>query len=166
MNPTELKAAYERGENIIALLRKKFGSPINTEEFIEISYDLQAGSYISAMENSVNAAKVQNYAGEIARILRKYGAPTSLLEAGVGEATTMAWVLNQSRSQDLPQAWQDAGQFYWGRRATFLSVRSLFSTRAYPVRLPRLFVQDIDTEEDWEVAEAVFKALQRSRTNP
>jgi hypothetical protein len=93
MNPSELKAAYERGENIIGLLRKKFGSLINSEEFIEISYDLQAGSYISAMENPIVAAKAENYAGEIARILREYGAPTSLLEAGVGEATTLAWVL-------------------------------------------------------------------------
>jgi SAM-dependent methyltransferase len=101
MNPSELKAAYERGENIIALLRKKFGSLINTEEFIEISYDLQAGSYISAMEDPVYAAIVQNYAGEIARILRTYGAPTSLLEAGVGEATTMARVLKAYGCQGI-----------------------------------------------------------------
>lgn len=101
MNPTELKAAYERGENISAVLRKKFGSLINTEELIEISYDLQAGSYIAAMGDPVHAAHIKNYAGEIARILRQFGAPTSLLEAGIGEATTMAPVLRAYGSQGI-----------------------------------------------------------------
>jgi hypothetical protein len=101
MNPSELRAAYERGENVIALLREKFGTLSNTEEFIEISYDLQAGSYIAAMENPVFAEKLQNYAGNLARILREYGAPTSLLEAGVGEATTMALVLRAYGCQGI-----------------------------------------------------------------
>jgi pseudaminic acid cytidylyltransferase len=66
---------------------------------------------------------------------------------------------DQSRSQDLPQAFHDAGQFYWGRKPAFLSAHSIFASRCYPVHLPRLFVQDIDTEEDWEIAEAIFKGL-------
>lgn len=93
MNPSELKAAYERGENISALLRKSFGSLINTEDLIEISYDLQAGSYIRAMQDQAHAAYVDDYAREIARLLHQYGTPISLLEAGVGEATTLARVL-------------------------------------------------------------------------
>jgi pseudaminic acid cytidylyltransferase len=73
---------------------------------------------------------------------------------------TMVWPEYElSRSQDLPQAFHDAGQFYWGTRAAFLSARSMLSARCYPVHLPRLFVQDIDTEEDWEIAETIFKSL-------
>jgi hypothetical protein len=101
MNPSELKAAYERGENINALLRKNFGSLINTEEIIEISYDLQAGSYIGAMQNPVHAAHVDNYAREIARLLHQYGSPSSLLEAGVGEATTLARVLQSYGHKEI-----------------------------------------------------------------
>jgi len=101
MNPSELKAAYERGENISAILRKSFGSLINTEELIEISYDLQAGSYVRAMQNPVNASHVNNYAREIAHLLHQYGRPTSLLEAGVGEATTLARVLQSYGSDQI-----------------------------------------------------------------
>jgi len=65
-----------------------------------------------------------------------------------------------TRSQDLPEAWHDAGQFYWGRREAFLNRQSLLSGRCHPVILPRHLVQDIDTEEDWEVAERMFSILQ------
>jgi hypothetical protein len=101
MKPSELKAAYERGENISAILRKSFGSLINTEEIIEISYDLQAGSYIRAMQNPSHASQVGLYAREIARLLHQYGSPTSLLEAGVGEATTLARVLLSYQGKEI-----------------------------------------------------------------
>jgi N-acylneuraminate cytidylyltransferase len=64
-----------------------------------------------------------------------------------------------TRSQDLPEAWHDAGQFYWGRPDSFLNRRGTFSSRSYPVILPRYLVQDIDTPEDWETAERMFQAM-------
>lgn len=64
-----------------------------------------------------------------------------------------------SRSQDLEEAWHDAGQFYWGRGEAWLSCNSLFTTASAPIRLPRNRVQDIDTLEDWELAEHMFRAL-------
>jgi N-acylneuraminate cytidylyltransferase len=60
------------------------------------------------------------------------------------------------RSQDLPEALHDAGQFYWGRKEAFLYCVGVYSARSYPVILPRQLVQDIDTVEDWEVAEKRF----------
>jgi N-acylneuraminate cytidylyltransferase len=64
-----------------------------------------------------------------------------------------------ARSQDLPEAWHDAGQFYWGRKEAFLKTERLFSGRSYPVILPQHLVQDIDTPEDWERAEVMFRVL-------
>jgi N-acylneuraminate cytidylyltransferase len=64
------------------------------------------------------------------------------------------------RSQDLEPAWHDAGQFYWGLAAAWLSDKALFSQHSTAVLLPRHRVQDIDTEEDWERAEWMFKAMQ------
>lgn len=66
-----------------------------------------------------------------------------------------------TRSQDLEEAWHDAGQFYWGRAEAWLSGKPVFSTNAAPVMLPRHRVQDIDTPEDWLRAEWMFKALQQ-----
>ena len=64
-----------------------------------------------------------------------------------------------TRSQDLEEAFHDAGQFYWGTNAAWLSGKPIFSAGARPVKLPRHRVQDIDTLEDWERAEWMFKAM-------
>lgn len=65
-----------------------------------------------------------------------------------------------TRSQDLVEAYHDAGQFYWGRADAWLAEKLLFTAASSPVVLPRHRVQDIDTPEDWERAEWLFKALQ------
>ena len=67
-----------------------------------------------------------------------------------------------TRSQDLEEAWHDAGQFYWGRAGAWLDGKPVFSRDAVPVPLPRYRVQDIDTLEDWQRAEWIFKAMLKS----
>jgi len=62
------------------------------------------------------------------------------------------------RSQDLEEAYHDAGQFYWGRPQAFLCDTPVFSNAAVPVILPRHMVQDIDTPEDWQRAELMYQA--------
>lgn len=64
-----------------------------------------------------------------------------------------------TRSQDLEEAFHDAGQFYWGRADAWLQGKQIFSPDALPVVLPRHRVQDIDTPEDWVRAEWLFKAM-------
>lgn len=68
------------------------------------------------------------------------------------------------RSQDLSEAYHDAGQFYWADAKKYLFERKFFSQDAVPVVLPRYLVQDIDTDEDWRKAEAMYKALGFSKT--
>lgn len=63
------------------------------------------------------------------------------------------------RSNDIPDAYQDAGQFYWLDVETFVRERKFFSSDSYPVILPKHIVHDIDTAEDWETAEILFSAL-------
>jgi pseudaminic acid cytidylyltransferase len=62
-----------------------------------------------------------------------------------------------TRSQDLEPAYHDAGQFCWGRAQAWLDGEAVFSDRTLPVILPRRLVQDIDTLEDWEMAERLFE---------
>jgi pseudaminic acid cytidylyltransferase len=64
-----------------------------------------------------------------------------------------------TRSQDLPEALHDAGQFYWGRPAAWLSRARVFDLLSTVVMLPRWRVQDIDTEDDWVRAEMIAAAL-------
>lgn len=64
-----------------------------------------------------------------------------------------------TRSQDLDHAYHDAGQFYWGSRAAWRENRPIFSQRSTAFLLPRYRVQDMDTPEDWERAEWMFKQM-------
>ncbi len=62
-----------------------------------------------------------------------------------------------TRSQDLEEAYQDAGQFYWenlNNRATDIP----FGADSIPIIIPRYLVQDIDTLEDFKRAELLYKA--------
>jgi len=65
-----------------------------------------------------------------------------------------------ARSQDLEEFYHDAGQLYCGAPASFGRYGSVFQGRVVPVPLPRNRVQDIDTPEDWQAAEAMFRVIQ------
>lgn len=67
----------------------------------------------------------------------------------------------QKRSQDLEEAYHDAGQFFWGRTDAILAGAQVFGPGTIPIILPRHRVQDIDTLEDWTRAEALFRSLQQ-----
>jgi len=67
----------------------------------------------------------------------------------------------ETRSQDLEDSYHDAGQFYWGKAEAFKQQKSIFSKSATPYILPRYLVQDIDTLEDWEKAELMYKIIQK-----
>ncbi len=77
------------------------------------------------------------------------------------ERCEMFWKENfYKRSQDLEEAYQDAGQFYW----TNLNVESndvIFAKDSIPIILPRYLVQDIDTLEDWKRAEYMYEVINK-----
>ena len=71
----------------------------------------------------------------------------------------MIWPENrEARTQDLPEAYYDAGQFYWANVETYRGV--LYAPDAVPILLPHHLVHDIDTPEDWKRAELMFRALE------
>lgn len=69
-----------------------------------------------------------------------------------------------TRSQDLEEVYHDAGQFYWGKTDAFLADRDTLSSSGIAYILPRTRVHDIDTEEDWQMAELIFRALKLHST--
>lgn len=68
-----------------------------------------------------------------------------------------------SRSQDLEEAYHDAGQLYCGTLDAWKSAESLFEQTSIGFILPRWKVQDIDTNEDWQYAEVMYETLQTMR---
>lgn len=65
-----------------------------------------------------------------------------------------------TRSQDLEPAYHDAGQFYWGQSESFKKEVPVFTSEAKVILLPRSIVQDVDTLEDWEQAEILYRLRQ------
>lgn len=66
------------------------------------------------------------------------------------------------RSQDLEEAYQDAGQFYW-KNLHIKSHEIIFGKDSIPIILPRFLVQDIDTLEDWQRAEIMYEVIQKAK---
>ena len=76
----------------------------------------------------------------------------------------MFWRENfDKRSQDLEEAYQDAGQFYWTNLDAPSSDEIFFGRDSIAIVLPRHLVQDIDTPQDWIRAEFLYEAVQKSR---
>ena len=65
----------------------------------------------------------------------------------------------ETRSQDLPEAYHDAGQFYWGKTDAWLKNSMSFSINSTVVEIPSYRVLDIDTIEDWKRAELMYNIL-------
>jgi len=119
-------------------------APLIQPRFLQEGFEALAGS------DAAFAFSVTDYAFPIQRALR-------LSAAGRVDALHPEHRL--TRSQDLEPAYHDAGQFYWGTARGFLEDVALFSPRSIGVVLPRKLVQDIDTPEDWEQAEFMYRAV-------
>ena len=88
-----IKKLYDEGGNVISYL-KKSNKAKNTDNIIAISYDLQSGSYIKYVKEQKSYIKkyTQAIANEINSLNTNY---TSILEVGVGEATTLANLISK-----------------------------------------------------------------------
>lgn len=105
------------------------------------------------------AFPVTTFAFPIFRALRAEPAR----EASVAPAVEMIWPEHElTRSQDLPEAWHDAGQFYWGTLEAWLTKERIYSANAVGLPIPRFRVQDLDTPEDWQRAEAMYLAIEKN----
>jgi pseudaminic acid cytidylyltransferase len=113
--------------------------------------------YLQQGLQMLQAAPEKSYAFSVC----DFGFPVqrALLINDKGALQAMHPEYRNTRSQDLPVAYQDAGQFYWGRSEAWLRDHVLFSPSSLPVILPRYLVQDIDTEQDWRRAEYMYAAL-------
>lgn len=121
-----------------------------TAPFINIE-DLKRGFQLLKESGAPSVVPVTSFAFPIFRALK-----TS--EEGKIE---MVWPEHElTRSNDLPETFHDAGQFYWLNTTSFLRERRLYAKGARALTIPRYRVQDIDTLEDWERAEKIFQGLQ------
>ncbi|MEY9127579.1 pseudaminic acid cytidylyltransferase [Bradyrhizobium yuanmingense] len=136
----------ERGDEISHACCIYATAPLIQSRYLREGHDALSGS------DAAFAFSVTSYAFPIQRAVR-------ITTAGRVDAIHPEH--RMTRSQDLEPAYHDAGQFYWGTAAAFLEDLPLFSDRSIGIVLPRMYVQDVDTLEDWEQAEYMFRAINR-----
>lgn len=115
-----------------------------------LAEDLQAGLQAMASPRWQYAFSVTDFAAPVFR---------SFIAAPDGGVSMLFPEHAMTRSQDLPTAMHDAGQFYWGRTQAWLDNKAVFDRDSFAVRLPRWRVQDIDTEDDFLRAEMMLPGL-------
>ena len=64
-----------------------------------------------------------------------------------------------ARSQDLEPAYHDTGQFYWFNTKQLLTKKNLWTNNTSVVQVSEMEAHDIDTMEDWKVAEFKYKMM-------
>ncbi|CAN5789361.1 hypothetical protein BH09VER1_BH09VER1_18750 [soil metagenome] len=96
----QLREKYAQGVNIMAYLRETLGVSANTPEIVLQSYDLQAGSYVAGFDDYPEDSPGKVYRREVASILANFPAD-SVMEAGIGEATTLFYTARQFPSARL-----------------------------------------------------------------
>lgn len=129
----EAAAHYRAGGNVMQLLREATPDGRNTPEAVLIAYDLQAGSYVRAMRQPTHRAAMTAYTRALAELFDSLGAET-VLEAGVGEATTLAHVVRHMTRQPRRAAGFDIS---WSRVFTGLEYAATCEVDL------RLFVADL-----------------------
>lgn len=119
--------------------------------------------FISAESLRIGLDKMLENATEAAIPVVKYSYPIQrALEINSDGKLSMLYPEHsRSRSQDLTSCYHDAGQFYWFKVSAIKSDMELLKMNASPIIIPETQVQDIDTEEDWTIAELKYKLLNR-----
>jgi ubiquinone/menaquinone biosynthesis C-methylase UbiE/uncharacterized protein YbaR (Trm112 family) len=87
----KIKNIYSAGGNIIKYLKSVSSSDFNSVEDILISYDLQAGNYIKGF--SRNQEFKHHFCNALATEIESFGSYSSIMEAGIGEGTTIGVLL-------------------------------------------------------------------------
>lgn len=124
-------------------------APFITSEKLQKAYNMLINS------DATSVIPIVSYSFPI---LRSFKIENGLIKMNWPEYMT-------SRSQDLPKAYHDCGQFYFLRTEAFLSEQKLFTVLALPFEMPESEVQDIDNEEDWKIAEIKYTFLLSNREN-
>jgi SAM-dependent methyltransferase len=88
----EIRALFESGQNIIEWVAAREGAATNSETAILYSYDVQAGSYVAELKDEARRRFKEEFGRRIAGVLDALE-PVSLLDAGIGEATSLAPLL-------------------------------------------------------------------------
>ncbi len=83
------------------------------------------------------------------------------------DRASMIWPEHYTtRSQDLEPVYHDAGQMYWFKTQALQAQQRLWTANTGAVVISEMQAHDIDTPEDWSVAEFKFRFLKEMDQQP
>ena len=95
---------------------------------------------------------------KIASMVKKYNVEVPFLRPVLLSDDHMLFPKNfHKRSQDLKRVYHDTGQFCWGKKNSWLRSEPVLSKNSSIVYIPKWRAHDINTMEDWNVAEKFAK---------
>lgn len=98
-NIKKLREIYDNGGNVLSYVKDETNNDKNSSLAISISYDLQAGSYIKKAKTYHDLENKR--AGLYADVLNTLGKFNTILEVGIGEATTFSNLLPRLSHKDF-----------------------------------------------------------------
>lgn len=111
--------------------------------------DLSMALNIAQSQDADFVYPVTEYVHPIQRAMRR-------LPSGTMQFLSPEYEL--TRTQDLEKTYHDAGQFYWGKSSAWLAHKRMH-TEGLGIPIPNWRVVDIDSADDWQRAEHIFKAI-------
>ena len=111
--------------------------------------DMVAALSLARQHDADFVYPVTEYAHPIQRAMRRTAA---------GQMQFLAPEHELTRTQDLEHSYHDTGQFYMGKASAWLAQRRMH-TAGLGLPIPSWRVVDIDTADDWQRAELLFKAF-------
>lgn len=112
---------------------------------------IRAGFDLMVREKASGAIPVVQYSYPIQRALKIENERISMLHPEH----------LRSRSQDLIKTYHDAGQYYWYNVPAFKKEQNIMMLNPVAIITPEEEVQDIDTLDDWRMAELKYQMLKR-----
>lgn len=130
------------------------------KEFKNICCILPTAPFISEQILKMSYKKLMNESLDTVFPILEFSFPIQRSLKVENGKVSMVWQEHlNTRSQDLPPRYHDAGQFYWCKTESFLNKKRLYTNNSGAILISQLEAQDIDTETDWKLAELKYKML-------
>lgn len=156
MRPENLADDYSTTMDVIEHVIKELEVDQNLNDIVTCIYPTAVFTTPTILKHAISLVKgtdyvipVCEYTYPIQRALKKENGFLTMIDSS--QVNT--------RSQDLQAAYHDTGQFYMGPVSSWIERRPILSSRVLPIIVDRWKAVDIDTLDDWHLAEMLYRAF-------
>jgi len=156
-NAGDLASTYDVLEEVILEYKK------NDKKFDYICCIYPTAPFVTSkkLRDSFNLLKKNNWDSIFPVVKFSYPIQRAIMVNTDSKMSMFDPKMNENRSQDLPETFHDAGQFYWFKTNKLLESKKIWTKDTRVIKFSELEVQDIDNIDDWNLAELKYKSLNK-----